>query len=153
MHRWSLRNDDRRPSSAPDEFSIWCLETRFSRQRVPRLRSGVLMRWRDHAGIERCFHVLDAVVATGRDRDGPDLVRALADGWTPSFLSDSQQPHLSEGFHDSTARPLRGLGRAAGRVNIEMPEDLRVRELADVAMDDDPAADILDARPLADRTT
>jgi hypothetical protein len=76
-------------------------------------------------------------------RKRTDLSNALAPGRPPSLICNRQQPNLSKRLDDGTASSFCCFSLGSGRVNIQVPKGLRLGELPNRLMGDDPTPDFL----------
>src|SRR5215467_8449335 len=115
--------------------------------------SSMLMRWCCHSWIESRLHVLHHILFVRGDGERTYFGDTLAGRRAPTFIFNREQPNLAIGLNDDATRPSRCVGCRARRVHVQMPKYLRLCDLADGCMSNDPASDIVDTDSFANRPT
>jgi hypothetical protein len=98
------------------------------------------MRRRYHAWRKDCLHVLSRIGLTGDYRKRADLGNTFASRWPPSLVCNCEEPNLSKRLDDGTTNSFRCFSLSQGRISIQVPKGLRLGELPDGLLGDDPTS-------------
>ncbi len=142
VHRQPCRHDHRRSSRPADlHTSVGSFQTGFPAHRVPRLGARVDVCGGRHPGREDGFHQLRRVWLSSHDRKGSNLGDVITICGPPLLLCDRHQPNLAQRLHDYAVRSLVTLRSRPCGVRIQVPEYLRLCELAHRVVCQNPATD------------
>src|SRR5258706_12778011 len=143
MHRKTTWHDYRCTPGAADLCTFGRFQACLALERVPRLRTRVSMFRRSHPWLKHGVEITNRVFRPCHDWQRADVGHVATTGHAPiGLVFNREQPCLPVRFNHGTVRAFGGFGRLMCGESVEMPKRLRVLQLSDFAVGNDPAPDL-----------